>query len=59
MRFLAPPHQRFLKLTLLKTELWVYSADKSKNRSARYAPLGRGEKKTTPPPEARKKLWLW
>jgi hypothetical protein len=24
MRFLAPPHQWFLKLTFLKTELWVY-----------------------------------
>jgi hypothetical protein len=23
MRFLAPPHLWFLKLTLLKTELWV------------------------------------
>jgi hypothetical protein len=26
MRFLAPPHQWFLKLTFLKTELWVYDA---------------------------------
>jgi hypothetical protein len=25
MRFLAPPHQWFLKLAFLKTELWVYS----------------------------------
>jgi hypothetical protein len=25
MRFLAPPHQWFLKLTLLKIELWVYA----------------------------------
>jgi hypothetical protein len=25
MRFLAPPHQWFLKLTFLKIELWVYS----------------------------------
>jgi hypothetical protein len=24
MRFLAPPHQWLLKLTFLKTELWVY-----------------------------------
>jgi hypothetical protein len=24
MRFLVPPRQWFLKLTLLKTELWVY-----------------------------------
>jgi hypothetical protein len=24
MRFLAPPHQWFLKLTPLKPELWVY-----------------------------------
>jgi hypothetical protein len=24
MRFLAPPHQCFLKLTFLKIELWVY-----------------------------------
>jgi hypothetical protein len=24
MRFLAPPHQWFLKLAFLKTELWVY-----------------------------------
>jgi hypothetical protein len=25
MRFLAPPHQWFLKSTFLKTELWVYA----------------------------------
>jgi hypothetical protein len=42
-----------------KTKCSCSSADKSENRSARYVPLGRGEKKTTPPPEARKKLCLW
>jgi hypothetical protein len=26
MRFLAPPHQWFLKLTFLKIELWVYGS---------------------------------
>jgi hypothetical protein len=27
MRFLAPPHQWFLKLTFIKTELWVYYSE--------------------------------
>jgi hypothetical protein len=49
LKYLPPP----------KTKCSCSSADKSENRSARYVPLGRGEKKTTPPPEARKKLCLW
>jgi hypothetical protein len=35
MRFLALPHQRFLKLAFLKTELWVYVAGEG---GGAYAP---------------------